>query len=104
MTSAFRHVCNIGVGGIQSGHSDLRSTAQFAILVRSRLKGHGLGWLLMRRVIEHVGQLLAVVMVHTETRSLFFDRPRRREAARYRHYGSKSTDLDQNARARVGKI
>ena len=25
-------------------------TAQFAILVRSRLKGHGLGWLLMRRV------------------------------------------------------
>jgi acetyltransferase len=27
-------------------------TAQFAILVRSRLKGHGLGWLLMRRVID----------------------------------------------------
>ena len=26
--------------------------AQFAILVRSRLKGHGLGWLLMRRVID----------------------------------------------------
>ena len=28
-------------------------TAQFAILVRSRLKGCGLGWLLMRRVIDH---------------------------------------------------
>jgi RimJ/RimL family protein N-acetyltransferase len=28
-------------------------TAEFAILVRSRLKGHGLGWLLMRRVIAY---------------------------------------------------
>lgn len=28
-------------------------TAEFAILVGSRLKGHGVGWLLMRRVIEH---------------------------------------------------
>ena len=28
-------------------------TAEFAILVRSRLRGHGLGWLLMRRVIEY---------------------------------------------------
>jgi acetyltransferase len=28
-------------------------TAEFAILVRSRLKGHGLGWLLMQRVIDH---------------------------------------------------
>jgi len=28
-------------------------TAQFAILVRSQLKGHGLGWLLMRRVIDY---------------------------------------------------
>jgi RimJ/RimL family protein N-acetyltransferase len=28
-------------------------TAEFAILVRSRLKGHGLGWLLMRRAIEY---------------------------------------------------
>jgi len=27
-------------------------TAEFAILVRSRIKGHGLGWLLMRRVID----------------------------------------------------
>ena len=27
-------------------------TAEFAILVRSRLKGHGLGWLLMQRVID----------------------------------------------------
>ncbi|HXX50910.1 MAG TPA: GNAT family N-acetyltransferase [Xanthobacteraceae bacterium] len=28
-------------------------TAQFAILVSSRLKGHGLGWLLMQRVIDY---------------------------------------------------
>jgi RimJ/RimL family protein N-acetyltransferase len=28
-------------------------TSEFAILVRSRLKGHGLGWLLMQRVIEY---------------------------------------------------
>lgn len=28
-------------------------TAEFAILVRSRLKGHGVGWLLMRYVIDY---------------------------------------------------
>src|SRR5262249_21997902 len=28
-------------------------TAEFAILVRSRLKGHGLGWLLMQRLIHY---------------------------------------------------
>ena len=28
-------------------------TDEFAILVRSRLKGHGLGWLLMQRVIDY---------------------------------------------------
>jgi len=28
-------------------------TAEFAILVRSRLKGHGLGWLLMQGVIDY---------------------------------------------------
>lgn len=27
-------------------------TAEFAILVRSRLKGHGVGWLLMQKVID----------------------------------------------------
>jgi acetyltransferase len=31
-------------------------TAEFAILVRSRLKGHGVGWLLMRRVIDYARQ------------------------------------------------
>jgi acetyltransferase len=31
-------------------------TAEFAILVRSRLKGHGFGWLLMQRVIEYAKQ------------------------------------------------
>jgi acetyltransferase len=28
-------------------------TAEFAILVRSAIKGHGLGWLLMRRIIDY---------------------------------------------------
>ena len=28
-------------------------TAEFAVLVRSQLKGHGLGWLLMQRVIDY---------------------------------------------------
>jgi GNAT superfamily N-acetyltransferase len=28
-------------------------TAEFAILVRSQLKAHGLGWLLMQRIIEY---------------------------------------------------
>lgn len=28
-------------------------TAEFAILVRTRLKGHGVGWLLMRRAIDY---------------------------------------------------
>ncbi len=28
-------------------------TAEFAILVRSRFKSHGLGWMLMRRVIDY---------------------------------------------------
>jgi acetyltransferase len=32
-------------------------TAEFAILVRSRLKGHGLGWLLMQRVIGYAAFL-----------------------------------------------
>jgi RimJ/RimL family protein N-acetyltransferase len=30
-----------------------QQTAEFAILVRSQLKGHGLGWLLMQRVIDY---------------------------------------------------
>ncbi len=29
------------------------TSAEFAILVRSRLKGHGLGWALMRRIIDY---------------------------------------------------
>jgi len=28
-------------------------TAEFAILIRTGLKGHGLGWLLMRRIIDY---------------------------------------------------
>lgn len=30
-----------------------RNSGEFAVIVRSALKGHGLGWLLMRRVIDY---------------------------------------------------
>ena len=44
--------------GQMLGHVRLKDelderTAEFAILVRSRLKGHGFGWLLMQRVIDY---------------------------------------------------
>ena len=40
--------------GVVRLHDDSReATAEFAILVRSRLKGHGIGWLLMKHVIEY---------------------------------------------------
>jgi len=32
---------------------ELEKTAEFAILVRSRFKGHGVGWMLMRRIIDY---------------------------------------------------
>jgi RimJ/RimL family protein N-acetyltransferase len=39
--------------GVVRLHDDTgEATAEFAILVRSRLKGHGIGWLLMKHIIE----------------------------------------------------
>ena len=39
--------------GVVRLHDDTRGeTAEFAILVRSRLKAHGVGWLLMKHMIE----------------------------------------------------
>lgn len=39
--------------GVVRLHDDKSGTnAEFAILVRSRLKGHGVGWLLMKHMIE----------------------------------------------------
>ena len=39
--------------GVVRLHDDASGeNAEFAILVRSRLKGHGVGWLLMKRMIE----------------------------------------------------
>lgn len=39
--------------GVVRLHDDTRGeNAEFAILVRSRLKGHGIGWPLMKRMIE----------------------------------------------------
>jgi acetyltransferase len=40
--------------GVVRLHDDATDTAgEFAILVRSRLKGHGLGWLLMKHMIAY---------------------------------------------------
>jgi acetyltransferase len=43
--------------GVVRLHDDTSGeSAEFAILVRSRLKGHGVGWLLMKRMIEYSKQ------------------------------------------------
>ena len=43
--------------GVVRLHDDTNGeSAEFAILVRSRLKGHGVGWLLMKRMIEYSKQ------------------------------------------------
>ena len=34
-----------------------RAGGEFAVIVRSRLKGHGLGWLLMRRMIDYANAI-----------------------------------------------
>jgi RimJ/RimL family protein N-acetyltransferase len=40
--------------GVVRLHDDTSGeSAEFAVLVRSRLKGHGVGWLLMKRMIEY---------------------------------------------------
>jgi RimJ/RimL family protein N-acetyltransferase len=44
------------LGLVRLKHELDEQTAEFAILVRSRLKGHGLGWLLMQRVIDYAKQ------------------------------------------------
>jgi hypothetical protein len=40
------------LGVVRLHDNTSRETAEFAILVRSQLKGHGVGWLLMKRMIE----------------------------------------------------
>lgn len=43
-----------GMLGVVRLHDDSDGKAgEFAVLVRSQLKGHGLGWLLMQRMIEY---------------------------------------------------
>jgi acetyltransferase len=43
--------------GVVRLHDDAGGeSAEFAILVRSRLKGHGVGWLLMKRIIKYSKQ------------------------------------------------
>jgi acetyltransferase len=43
--------CMLGLARLKDELDE--QTAEFAILVRSRLKGHGLGWQLMQRVIDY---------------------------------------------------
>jgi RimJ/RimL family protein N-acetyltransferase len=43
--------------GVVRLHDDTNvENAEFAILVNSQLKGHGIGWLLMKRIIEYAKQ------------------------------------------------
>ena len=43
--------------GVVRLHDDISGeSAEFAVLVRSRPKGHGVGWLLMKRMIEYSRQ------------------------------------------------
>lgn len=43
--------------GVVRLHDQLDETsAEFAVLVRSNLKGHGLGWILMQRMLEYAKQ------------------------------------------------
>ena len=44
----------LGVGRL---HFDEKREGEYAVLVRSALKGHGLGWLLMQQLIDSAGQL-----------------------------------------------
>jgi acetyltransferase len=41
----------LGVVRLHHDHGD--RSGEYAIIVRSRLKGHGLGWLLMQRIIDY---------------------------------------------------
>ena len=57
------------LGLVRLKHELDERTAEFAILIRSRLKGHGLGWLLMRRIIDFAKEkglrrLYGDVLVH----------------------------------------
>ena len=43
--------------GVARLHDDANGNGgEFAVLVRSALKGHGLGWLLMQHIIDHANQ------------------------------------------------
>lgn len=44
------------LGVVRLHDEDDGTSAEFAILVRSRLKGHGLGWLLMQHIIAYAKQ------------------------------------------------
>jgi len=50
--------------GVVRLHLDTdRSGGEYAVIVRSQLKGHGLGWLLMRRMIDYA-RAIGLTRVH----------------------------------------
>lgn len=53
--------------GVVQLHLD-RDGAEYAVMVRSALKGHGLGWLLMQRIIEYA-RLIGLKRMHGQVLS-----------------------------------
>jgi acetyltransferase len=51
------------LGVVRLHLDDDRNGGEFAVIVRSALKGHGLGWLLMQRMIEYA-HTIALKRVH----------------------------------------
>jgi RimJ/RimL family protein N-acetyltransferase len=51
------------LGVVRLHLDDDRKAGEFAVIVRSELKGHGLGWLLMRRMIDYA-RALGLERVH----------------------------------------
>jgi acetyltransferase len=51
------------LGVVRLHLDDDRKSGEYAVIVRSRLKGHGLGWLLMQRMIEYASAI-GLTQVH----------------------------------------
>src|SRR4030081_4038081 len=50
---AFDEATGKVLGVVRLHRDPARESGEYAVLVRSALKGHGLGWLLMSRMIEY---------------------------------------------------
>jgi acetyltransferase len=51
------------LGVVRLHLEDDRKSGEYAVIVRSALKGHGLGWMLMQRMIDHA-RMLGLKNVH----------------------------------------